>query len=182
MRVVLFGVWLTVAMLLLALSFAPEEAKAHVLVTSRSGEATAVVHINPDDDPIAGSEASVYLDVKSGQLVNSEVDYIIRISKESEGNVDSVVATELGVSGVRFEYVFPVRGIYKLEIIALTDDGLVDGFEFAQNVSRGIGTMASKRYGLAEFGIILSSCLIAVILIIVINRRSLLVRYAKARL
>ncbi len=83
---------------------------AHVLKTD--GDIGAVVHIDPEDDPIVGQETTVYFDIKdkSGKFKIEDCSCIFIVKK----NREEIYSRPLeGATGM---YNFPEKNVYTLEL------------------------------------------------------------------
>src|SRR5690606_15978623 len=84
---------------------------AHVLVRDTSGSKGAILHIIPDDDPIAGKKATLYFDAQD--VFDDDVRTGLSITRDDNGEA-VVVETKRDGSLVTAEYIFPARGVYNL--------------------------------------------------------------------
>lgn len=96
--------------ILLFLGFTFTPVFAHVLKTD--GNIGAVVHINPEDDPIAGEKTTIYFDVKDkeGKFSSENCLCIFKVSTKGQ---DIYMQT---ITGTVAEYTFPARDMYTLEL------------------------------------------------------------------
>lgn len=93
---------------------------AHVLETD--GSIGAVIHIDPEDDPIVGEQASFFFEFKDkeGKFNGTNCDCVAVISKNGQelfrgsiyGNTD-----QPSLENSSLFFTFPERGVYSLEII-----------------------------------------------------------------
>ncbi len=108
------------AIVLLVISFLlPRPVEAHVLKTG--GTIGAVMHVDPDDDPIAGSKSTFYLDFKdtTNRFKPEQCDCTLSIfqngkeiySQDLFENTNSPTLTSVAVV-----YTFPTRGEYTLKV------------------------------------------------------------------
>ncbi|MBH2007428.1 hypothetical protein I8H83_02400 [Candidatus Saccharibacteria bacterium] len=126
--------WSIVCMCLLISAGVPQKASAHVLVTNTGNTMGAVLHITPDDDPIAGESSHIFFDVQDKKLVDGLYNATLIIST-SDGR-EETVKTEKDGSYVSARYVFPARGVYVLKL-AIQQQGAEEHFTVTQRVSRG---------------------------------------------
>lgn len=134
---------------------------AHVLVTNASGSTGAIIHIVPDDDPVAGEQSNIFIDVQSNQPLGNPVLTISRAGVQSE--------VKLLQSGnmLQADYIFPVQGVYQLTITSQAGT-----FSYAQHVSRGIDSGNSRsRFVWAEISLVVSIVGLAVVALVAFNRR-----------
>lgn len=154
-------------------------ASAHVLITSDAGDSSMLVHINPDDDPIAGQSTEMFFDIRSNRINKDDYNFYLIISSDRYAPA-TINLEEVGKSYLRAEMSFPTQGVYKLELVARPTAGFEERFEFNQRVSRGVtlGTdVENEAYEWAEAGLIVSFCLSFVILILIINRRKQILEF-----
>ena len=165
------------SLILIIITMSPMTASAHVVINSNSDKSHAIVHVSPDDDPIAGSEAVLFFDIKSELTSNSTHDFDLAIS--SKYGTQSVLVEEVGARGVRSRYIFPDQGEYLIRLTA--KDGSNDEiFEFSQQVSRGVSrSHSTKRLNdfWTELTMVVSLVSLAAIMVIVINRRQQILAY-----
>lgn len=91
---------------------APLPASAHVIL--RDGEAGAVLHIAPGDDPVAGLVSGLFYEIKApGSLAGADTTLTIL----RQNNPAEIVPTHLKGDTVAGEYTFPVRNIYTLKLV-----------------------------------------------------------------
>lgn len=115
-------------------------ASAHVFVRDQSNQNGVILHITPDDDPIAGIESTLYFDAQ--QNVVSPVSAIAVTVEDSDGHTRTVKTTA-DKSFIRASYVFPNQGVYTLRLIITTNTRTVT-FVQAQRVSHGVLRVGSK--------------------------------------
>jgi hypothetical protein len=92
---------------------------AHILETD--GSLGAVLHINPDDDPIAKVQAVFFLEFKqkNGQFNPQNYACVVSITQDeqviySQNLFD--MSSSPDSSGFSFSYVFPKKALYKLVV------------------------------------------------------------------
>lgn len=152
-------------------------AKAHVLVSDESNTKAAILHITPDDNPIAGSQSNIYFDVQK-QLTENADNVKLSIT-DKNGNTE-YISTKNDGSLVTASYVFPYQGVYKLNVIVLSGEKTYR-FTYSQRVDRGAYQNAQDRtsHTWAEILLIASLVSLAVLLIIFINRMHLIAIQSK---
>ncbi len=151
-------------------------AAAHVLVTDESHTKGAIIHIMPDDDPIAGQQSTLYFDTQSNFTSNDSVSLTIT---DAAGNKRAVTASTEG-SLATASYTFPVQGVYDLQfVVKLGDKSYV--YNQSQRVSRGTSTSAldAPNYDWAEMLLIASMLGFAVLSILVFNNHRDIVKHSK---
>lgn len=154
---------------LFALVSLPNTTSAHVLITDSTNTHGAIVHITPDDDPIAGEPASIYFDSQK-QLING--DSVAQATITSPNSNDTVTAKITG-SLATFTYTFPSQGVYNLTFTIENNDKTYT-FMHDLRVSRGVsGTaMQSSKHTWAELLLVTSGAGLASLGIIGWNNRS----------
>ncbi len=99
---------------------------AHILKTD--GSIGAVVHITPDDDPVAGENSQFFFDFKdtNGTFKTDQCNCKVTILKsdvEIFSQSLSQSSNEASANSAVFMYTFPERGLY---IVKLTGQPLLD--------------------------------------------------------
>ena len=159
----------TITLACIAVIIAPSYASAHVLITDTTNSTGAILHITPDDDPIAGKQSTLYFDVKNSQLGSTESAKIIVADRDGE-----VIETSSTIEGnlLSTQLTFPSQGVYTIQI-STTQNGNPVTFEHTQRVSRGTSTdtLPKNRYKWAEIGIVSSLVVCSGLLILAINNR-----------
>lgn len=94
-------------------------AYAHILLTD--GSIGAVVHVNPEDDPIIGEPASFFFEFKDKTNKFSPADCDCQYSLEQDGKIltsgDLFANTESpSLDNANFNYTFPEKGVYSVII------------------------------------------------------------------
>ncbi len=157
-------------------------AQAHVLIADNQRRTGAVLHITPDDDPIAGQPSTIALSIQDGDITEKTHAFRLHIKSDQEHEGD--VPLQIIGGTATASYVFPVRGVYTLTLTAepLSGQGRTVIFEHAQRVSRGetgSGSIVSPLW--ARFGLVASATGFLVIGFIVFNKRKVLTAYADER-
>ncbi|MGH7218102.1 MAG: hypothetical protein ACREGE_01485 [Candidatus Microsaccharimonas sp.] len=169
---VIFGLLIAVGV-----SSVPQAASAHVLVMDASGTQGAIMHIMPDDDPIAGEEAIIYFD-RQGIDVSSagEVSLVIR---NEEGEAAAIpVETKDALTSAK--YTFSKQGVYELRFIVNYDSQELS-FTQSQRVTRGVtdGSTAASSHLWAEGLLVVSGVGFLVLGVLFMNRRGEIKNYSK---
>lgn len=158
------------ALLIVAACFMPvSEASAHVLVMDETKTTGAVLHIIPDDDPIAGQPSSLYFDMQDA-LTRDDVVVELLISN-SRGDSE-IVETKRSGSLVTATYTFPAQGVYGLTYTVTSGDEAYT-FRQAQRVSRGISSVTLEQpfHAWAQVLLAISVFGLAIVAIVAFNRR-----------
>lgn len=111
----------------------PRAVSAHVLLRDDSHKYGAILHINPDDNPIAGETANLLLDIQTIKLDNQTKATLY----VDNGSSKSTVIGKIDKSLVTFDYNFPSQGVYDLQFIVKSGNTELN-FQEAWRVSRGI--------------------------------------------
>ena len=88
--------------------------RAHEYYEAESGTATVVMHVTPDDDPIAGNESKIYFDIGSVDLTSNQ--YSITVSIRNPDGAEVTVPAKSTGQTVQASYTFPVVGTYQIEL------------------------------------------------------------------
>lgn len=165
-------VWL--ASIVVALLFSPPT-YAHVLITDQTSQKGGVLHIIPDDDPVAGEEAMLYFDIQSRAASSSQVALHIQ-----GGGVDESLPMTSDGKLATARYTFPTQGVYDLRF-TVKEDGSEYQFNHSQRVSRGVvGNADSRpRYAWAEIVLLGSGTLLIVLSGVAFNRRGSIKKNSK---
>lgn len=147
---------------------------AHVLIMDNSGSIGAILHVAPDDDPVAGQPSSLYFDIQS-QTFSQHQHSISLYVTDQQGQQTQIPITSIG-NTARATYTFPVQGAYKLVLAANTKNVATDHthtFTYTQRVSRGVAGSALDKptYAWAEMLLIAGMVLTALLAITFLNRR-----------
>ena len=145
-----------------------ESVSAHVFVPDETKARGAIVHITPDDDPIAGQKATIYFDVQDNLL---KPDSVVVLAIQGEGSREELTA-KFDDSLATFTYAFPSQGVHELTFNVNTD-GNVYTFKQSHRVARGVAASALDQpsYEWAKIALLASGIGFALLLITVINRR-----------
>lgn len=143
--------------------FVASQANAHVLLSEQEGQGGAVIHIVPDDDPIAGKESTLFFDTQSAILnETSTAALAIESVASSEAHI---VATKIDNSLITAGYTFPYQGVYKLKY-TINSSGAQYRFEHVVRVTRGVlkDTAITQRHVWAE-ALLLGAGILLIVLI-----------------
>lgn len=162
MKKLLFAILLIFALL------PANHANAHVFITDDSNQQGAVLHITPDDDPIAGDQSTLNLDT---QKLNREIKKSTLTITDPRGATTDV---SLDTNGTlhQAKYTFPTQGTYQLTFTLKTIDSSMT-FSRSQRVTRGVasGALSRPNYTWARLGLLASGIEFLVLVILVTNRR-----------
>lgn len=157
----------------------PSIASAHVLVKDQAGSTGALLHIIPDDDPVAGEPATLFFDVRDPSIAKSGAS--TRLTIYDEQNKSLEVSSTLQGSSVSATYTFPRQGLYIIKLVIKQNGRTTHTFVESQRVSRGIinGETMPSAPAWAEVGIIFSGIAAVCAAIITFNRRKTISEYSK---
>ncbi len=141
------------------------------------------MHINPDDDPIAGQVSQLYFDV---QDKNSEVRIAYsgyELVVTNENGVATTVPLSISGSTLGTDYTFPTTGLYSL---TLRSKASYDQFQKVSmqdsiRVSRGPTNTASAtpEHPMASVVVLGSAVALVVLAILAFNNRQNIARQSK---
>lgn len=98
-------------LLILAGSLLPQAAAAHFLSTD--GNIGAVLHIDPDDDPIINQNATFFFDItdKQGKFQFANCQCTVTVSESGQQ------LTSQPISSPNFSFIFPKKDVYRVSLI-----------------------------------------------------------------
>lgn len=169
---------LLIGLLVSAVLFLPaQSANAHVLITDESNTKGAIVHIIPDDDPIAGSQAALFFDTQD--RLGGQAGSISLVITGPDGASSRVEVKSEGTLATA-NYTFPTRGLYEL-VFTVDSGNETYVFKQSQRVSRGDAASALDRqaYAWAEVSLLASCIGILLLGIMVFNRRNEIARQSR---
>lgn len=155
-------------LLSLCLALIPRVTYAHVLVTDTTKTRGIIVHVNPNDDPIAGQPSQLFFDIQDPALLG---DTAARLSVASD-DVTETIHLITGRSSLSATYTFPAQGTYDFTL-TLTSHDKPYVFHFSQPVTHGTLAAAPQRrsHSFAKATLAISTGLLAITLIVAFNRR-----------
>lgn len=147
------------------------QVSAHVLIRDESKSASAVLHVVPDDDPVASKTSQLVFDVKlenSDEKISSAVLTIINPADQKPAEVPLIIKNSI----LSAAYIFPGQGLYRLKL-EVTAGSKTYVYDYAQRVSRGATVSATEKrsYAWAEIGLISSICLLFLLLFLAVAHR-----------
>ena len=164
-----------IAVLILAVLLIPaEQVSAHVLVTDGSKTQGAILHIIPDDDPVAGERATLYFDMQN--KLGGRAKRVTLSIVNTQGVKDEVDVTRSGTLATA-SYTFATQGVYDLTYTVNTDETDYV-FQQSQRVTRGVAanTMNTPQYAWAEMLLIGGAVSLGILAIVAFNRRKMIAR------
>jgi xanthine/uracil/vitamin C permease (AzgA family) len=164
---------------MLVVFMTPTIASAHVLVMDESKSAGAILHITPDDDPIAGQSATLYFDMQGKRAADTRVTLAIKDDYGAASQV-SIEPGEAKGSLITASYIFPKQGVYTITFTVRQDDRTYT-FAQSQRVARGVSGSALDRPTYAWAEALTAGCGVglAVLVIVAFNRRKTIARQSK---
>lgn len=159
--------------LLLCLAL-PSPARAHVLLHDPQRKIGAVLHVTPDDDPVAGEPSSLVFDIQDQTVTSEAYSFTLQIS-DSLGSSEVVPISTSGTI-ISASHSFPAQGLYHIELRADPVETSKQAFTLnhSQSISRGITTTSPlpASHTFAEIGLIASACGLIVLGILFWNNRA----------
>ena len=158
-----------IVMLLLA-GFISRPVQAHVLIVDDSKTKGAILHINPNDSPVAGETAALIFDTENNVIhKNSQVTLRIKDQTGSTKQINMTVDKTMAVA----EYTFPSQGVYDLSFSIKADNAEAITFHYTQRVSRGTANrdVDQPNYEWAKILLLGSGLSIVVLAIVAFNNR-----------
>ena len=154
-----------------------QTAFAHVIIKDTSGVQGSILHISPDDDPIAGETTDAFYDIQSSSRLSVE-DAKLKIIDESGSETD--VTTFISKGNVSAQIVFPTQGLYKL-VLNVTSGQKHLTFEYDQRVSRGIeaSSYTKPTHKVAQAMLVFSGVGILVLLLVALNLRARIITQSR---
>lgn len=149
---------------------------AHVLVMDDTNTKGAIVHIIPDDDPVAGERSTIYFDMQNQA---SDAKYAVKLFVKNVNGSESDIEMKVDGTLATGEYTFPSQGLFNLTFTVTTqDENFI--FQHDQRVSRGVTLAALEKpsYAWAQIILIASGISFALLLITAINRRKDISKYS----
>lgn len=132
---------------------------AHFKVEDLSTGLNASFHITPDHEPIAGEESVVSYDFSQSGYSAKNYAYELSIGRTNGGMV--AVPLEARSNVVIAPYIFPSKGLYKIELSAKNiEDGKLSHLEYTQRVSKGAETI-DNSFNAVEKGVVIGTFVVA---------------------
>lgn len=160
---------LIILTLLLCLTMARGKTYAHVLITDTTKSRGAILHFSPNDEPIAGQQSVLMLDMQN-RLPASGSKAIVEISQVDNSQlqiIEAIITDSLAI----FNYTFPSPGVYDLSFTVTTTENSYT-YKYSQRVSGSTDMPdTSQRHRWAELLLIASTIGLALTLIVMVNRR-----------
>lgn len=136
------------------------------------GEVGAVMHIEPNDDPIAGEPSTLIFEFKDSKQAFSGSDYAITIAITSGSTTVATSTLELNGADASYGYVFPQAGDYSIMVTgtpAANAPAFMLMYEAQAQAASSASATTAERHGFtAIFGVHGGHVLITVLLIIIL--------------
>jgi len=115
----------------------PSSLSAHILKTS--GSIGAVVHIDPEDDPIAGEPSNFYFEFKDKKNTFKPqnctcIVSILEAGKEIYTQSLFQNSTSPSLTSASFSFTFPKRDIYTVKVIGTPTDASFESFTLVYDI------------------------------------------------
>jgi len=160
---------LALSLLLVPLG-AAHTAAAHVVLRDSSDTLSSVLHINPDDDPIAGQEALMVFDLQASTVKANDSFVSVEIAGPQSNESFEVSAEESGNIPVR--YTFQRQGAYTITLTIRTSSQIYT-FQHTQYVTRGVSgeSAEEQNHPWAEAGFVASISVFAILMVVGLRYR-----------
>ncbi len=175
--------WLLALLIVLAV-LTPQAASAHVVITDARHEVGAVLHINPDDDPVAGEPSSIFFDVRMAVLPSNP--HLVNLKVTNSAGESTYVPTSVDGTKVAGAYSFPSQGVYQINLIIDTgrsgtgDQPRYLSFVQSQRVSRGVisNPLDTPQFVWAEVLLIVSGGALAILIVMFVTDHRRIITYS----
>lgn len=139
-----------------------QPASAHVLLTDPEARISALVHITPDDSPIAGQPAQLFFAIQdNAAVVDVPLGGYELFITDAEGNRQQV-ATRVEDGTVAATYTFADKALYDLELRARQSSDVA--LTSSIRVTRGAGdAVATTTHSWAQAGLVVSLILVGLL-------------------
>lgn len=166
---------LGITAIFIAILASPSVVSAHVLITDDSQSHGAVLHIMPDDDPVAGEQSTIFFDTQ-GDILSRNGSTITGYVQQA-GGAQELINIKTDGALATATVVFPEQGTYTLGFtVTLAEDNESYTFTKVQRVTRGLAGAANTqaRHAWAETLAIGSASALVALGIVAFNRRKLI--------
>lgn len=133
-----------VCLLLLGWIVSSRPAEAHMLLKDTVAGKGAILHINPDDDPVAGEQTSFLLDIQ-GAAASDKEQSIAKLTITDDEHHETSVPAHVRGDTVAADYIFPRQGLYVLVFSVQQESRPTHRFTESLRVSRGAINDATVR-------------------------------------
>ncbi len=101
---------------------------AHVLQTD--GSIGAVLHVDPEDDPIVGEQSSFFFSIKDKQNKFSFANCSCTVTVKENGTIMS----QTTISDQTFLYTFPRKGVYQVTLTGKSNNKSFQSFSLTYDI------------------------------------------------
>ena len=145
---------LFIGLLIAALVLTSAPVLAHVVIMSEQGGSKAVFHISPADDPVAGTQSTLFFDISDSQTTLKNATATLQISGPNSSQESK--NTSISDGTVSATHTFASGGAYKLKLVITSTDPSAEVLEFnyEQTVRSVSQTTAAKSSQLPLFMLI----------------------------
>lgn len=170
------------ALIIGVLLLLPSKAVAHVLMRDTTANIGAIVHINPDDDPVAGEKTQMYIDIQdSGATARIPLEAYDVFITPANADREPVTAIVTG-SVIQIEYTFRNRGVYTMEVVSKPSFETFQKVQmsYTLRVSRGVGASETiNKNTWSEVVLPASLAGVSLVVILLFNNRKEIFAYSK---
>lgn len=137
----------------LGVALLPHTVWAHELITDSTNQVGLVLHVEPDDDPTAGTASELEFIMQNGVVSSATL------------RIDSVVVpVTLSDNSIIAKYPFPVQGTYRLQLdVSEAHNARLYHFTHSLQVSRGVTTTVATRPAHVWAGVGLAGSILALL-------------------
>lgn len=127
--------WLiSLVVVTLGVALLPHVAWAHELITDSTNRAGLLLHVEPDDNPTAGTASNLEFILQNGDVSSAT----LRVN-------DVPVPVTVGEAAIAAHYAFPAQGEYTWQLAVTMQDGAQYSFSHSLDVSRGEAPRSGER-------------------------------------
>jgi hypothetical protein len=159
----------TIALLVSISLIRADHVFAHVFINDTVNSTGSILHISPDDDPIAGQTTEAFYDIQSSDKLSFS-SATLKVIDTSQNTM--IIPATISQGNVQANFIFPSQGLYKLHLVVSTS-GRSLTFDYDQRVSRGAvaGSVTAPRHKWALAGLIGGSIALMATWLIALNYR-----------
>jgi hypothetical protein len=173
---------LIAGMVLLGLILLPVSAKAHVLIADTGRQTGAVLHVTPDDDPIAGKPSDLFFELDASKI--SSTTHALTLSAANSTGAQTSIPAHARGNTVSAAYTFPSQGVYTISLAAEPLQPGEQRYEFShtQRISRGTALAAQPKapqHDWAYAAVVASTSVMVVLGIVAYNKGNDIIAYSK---
>jgi len=132
-----------IGVLVLGLISFSRPVEAHMLLKDTQSEQGTVLHITPDDDPIAGQQSALLYDIQGISPSHEHLTAILLVVDDQ--NHETSVMAHVRENTVAADFTFPKQGLYTLILNIQQDNKQIRQFTESQRVSRGTINSTAMR-------------------------------------